>query len=107
MKTIPLANPFNPESSPDIWPSSRVDPLYSSCSFKPRHLGLVWARSPGLPKVAGWLLSLDTLPIYTIKVEEEHKQWHLPAPLSWRESSSSAAIWQGSGLVPLYSSCLF
>lgn len=57
--------------------------LFYSTSFKlwlfvcvPGYLALAGSQ------LAGWLGCPDSAPICAIKVKREHKQWHLPAPLT-------------------------
>lgn len=50
-------------------------------------LELVGDRGPG--PLAGQIEYLDTTSVYIVKVEEYHKHWHSPTPLSPESSSIS------------------
>lgn len=47
-------------------------------------LGLVWARGLELTEVVGQLGNLNPASLWAIKVEREHKLWHLQPLLTWK-----------------------
>lgn len=70
-------------------------------------LRVVWGRDLGLTEAVGQLGCPDPASIHTlIKVEEEHKPWHFPGPVTWRgfqhRPPPPPLFGRVLGLVPLY-----